>query len=106
MIGDISEDVMLGDVRIKMARSTTSIGSVSSIITSNKRSLMDNISKKISKLVENDIMANTEYRVKIKTYKYDDGSTNYIELTSVSNGNDFGNIPLIAGYIAGLQYDA
>ena len=101
----IDDDVILGDVRIKMTRSTVAIGKVSAILTSNKRSTMNIISKKIDKLIENGIMSMTVSSVKIKTYLYDDGSVNYIELTSNSNKDDFGNIPLVAGYLAGLQYD-
>lgn len=100
----IDEDIMLGDVRIKMTRSICVIGRVSATLTSSKRSTMDIISKKIDKLVENDVMSMTISSVKIKTYLYDDGTTNYIELTS-NSPNNFGNIPLVAGYIAGLQYD-
>ena len=100
----IDDDVILGDVRIKMTRSTVAIGKVSAILTSNKRSTMNIISKKIDKLIENGIMSMTVSSVKIKTYLYDDGSVNYIELTSNSSDN-FGNIPLVAGYLAGLQYD-
>ena len=101
----IDDDVILGDVRIKMTRSTVAIGKVSAILTSNKRSTMNIISEKIDKLIENSVMSMTVSSVKMKTHKYDDGSTNYIELTSNSNKDDFGNIPLVAGYLAGLQYD-
>ena len=73
-------------------------------MTSNKRSIMDTINRKVDKLVESTSMSMTVSSVKIKTYLYDDGSVNYIELTSNSS-NDFGNIPLVAGYLAGLQYD-
>lgn len=100
----IDDDVILGDVRIKMTRSTVAIGRVTAILTSNKRAIMNIISEKIDKLIENSVMSMTVSSVKMKTHKYDDGSTNYIELTSNSSDN-FGNIPLVAGYIAGLQYD-
>lgn len=100
----IDDDVILGDVRIKMTRSTVAIGRVSAILTSNKRSTMDIINRKVDKLVESTSMSMTVSSVKIKTYLYDDGSVNYIELTSNSSDN-FGNIPLVAGYLAGLQYD-
>ena len=102
---NIDEDVILGDIRVKMIRSTTAPGSVSAIITSSKRSLMGSIYKKMGDLIDKDMMSKTMYKVKVKPYLYDDESVNYIELISSSTTSDFGNIPLIAGYIAGLQYN-